>query len=245
MRHFSLPLLVALLLWPAFGVVAHARAATTSCALNAAGVSVQNNWSWASPGSWGLPGQQLTYAIQVTNYDVGCGSSSFVISLSAPAGFSVSIPTNTTSLSSSSSAYVWAYVTAPGTIAAGDYPLTVTAQRSGTAPLSTPYVSFYKVYTSDNVAPTLFWANPGPGATITGKSYNVTVSSSDDHAVKKIDLYIDNVYRATTACDDLSYICQLAYKWSLHGVQGQHTATFDSYDWMGNVGVQTVTFTVG
>jgi hypothetical protein len=98
------------------------------------------------------------------------------------------------------------------------------------------------------VAPTLYWPNPGDGATISlqkgQKYYNVVVSSTDDHAVKKIELYLDSVYTSTTVCADISYSCQLAYQWSLSGVHGQHTATFKSYDWLGNVGVLTVTFTV-
>ncbi len=52
--------------------------------------------------------------------------------------------------------------------------------------------SWYKVYSSDTVAPTLYWPSPGDGTTITGSSYNVAVSSNDDRAVKKIELYLDN-----------------------------------------------------
>jgi hypothetical protein len=210
-----------------------------TCTQNAPTVSVENNWEWGATGSWGLPGQQLAYDIAVTNNDVGCGSSAFTVSLSAPSGFSVSLPTNSITVSSTSIGYLWVYVTSPSVIADGDYPLTVTVQRGGATASSSTY---YKVYSADTTAPTLFWANPGNGTTISGKSYNVTVSSSDDHAVKSIDLYIDNVYVSTKACDDLTYICQLNYNWAARA--GQHTATFKSTDWMGNVGVLTVTFTV-
>ena len=73
-------------------------------------------------------------------------------------------------------------------------------------------------------------------------SDTATVASNDDHAVKKIDLYLDGAFVSTTACDNVTYICQLYYKWSLRRVQGQHTATFRSHpDWMrGNVGALTV-----
>jgi hypothetical protein len=120
------------------------------------------------------------------------------------------------------------------------YPLTVTAQRSGSTSASTTTV--YKVYSADTTTPTLFWASPGNGTTISGHSYNVTVSSSDDHAVEKIDLYIDGAYVSTQNCNDITYTCQLNYGWSPR--TGQHTATFKSYDWMGNVGTVTVSFTV-
>ena len=210
-----------------------------ACTRKAPGVVVDNNWAWGQPGSWGLPGQQRTYAIDVINYDAGCGSSTFAVGLAAPQGFSSSLATSSISLKSGSSGYVLATVTSPGFAAAGDYPLTVTVQRSGQTASAT---SWYKVYLSDSAAPTLYWPSPGDGATITGRSYTVGVSSTDDHAVKTIELHFDNALVATTACDDISYTCQLNYSWST--TRGQHTATFRSYDWLGNVGVLTETFTV-
>ncbi len=214
---------------------------TSSCTQNAPGVSVQNNWAWGSSGSFGRPGQQLAYDIRVTNNDVGCGSSTFSVSVSVPSGFSVSLPTSQVSLASTSSSYLWVYVTSPSAIADGNYPLVVTVTRAATSASTGSDTTYYKVYSSDTTAPTLFWPNPGNGTTISGHSYNVTVSSSDDHAVKNIDLYIDNAYVSTKACDDVTYICQLNYSWSPSA--GQHTATFKSHDWLGNVGVLTVAFT--
>jgi hypothetical protein len=98
----------------------------------------------------GLRGQQLTYALQVRNYDVGCSASSFVVAAAMP------------------------------------------------------------------------------------------------NAVKQIDLYMDDDTNLvlSTACDDITYICQLTYNWSV-GARGQHAATFKSTDWTGHVGVMTVTFFVG
>ena len=49
---------------------------------------------------------------------------------------------------------------------------------------------------------------------------------------------------ATKVCDGITYDCQVSYKWSTRRVRGQHTATYQSTDWMGNVATQTVTFTV-
>jgi hypothetical protein len=71
------------------------------------------------------------------------------------------------------------------------------------------------------------------------------VYSNDDHAVERIELYIDGSYRTTMKCDGIDYNCALSYKWSLRRLRGQHTATFESYDWMGNPAEKTVTFTVG
>jgi len=251
MRHLRLALPIALLILtvPAFlpggrglgGVALAAKGGgggaggSGGCTRYAPGVSVDNNYAWASPGSWGMPGQQLKYAINIRNYDVGCGSSSFLVSMTARSGFTVSIPTSTISINSYTSAYAWAYVTSPASIADGDNPLTVAVQRVGTSTWSAPYTTYYKVYSSDTTAPTLYYATPGDGATVTGRSTQLSVQSNDDHAVKKIELYVGNVLQATTVCDDISYTCQLAVKVSLSA--GQHSATFKSHDWMGNVGV--------
>ena len=48
---------------------------------------------------------------------------------------------------------------------------------------------------------------------------------------------------STTACDNIAFRCQLYYEWRV-GALGQHTARFEATDWMGNVGVETVNFTV-
>jgi hypothetical protein len=215
--------------------------ASTGCTAGSPGVSFENNYAWGQSGAWGLPGQQIGFQIQVRNYDVGCSSSSFNVSVSAPSGFAVSLSAPTISVSSSGTGYLWAYVTAPATAADGDYPLTVTVSRSGS---SASAGSYLKVYSSDIAAPTLFWSNPVDGQAISGRSYTFNVSSSDDHAVKKIDLYVDGAYVTTTTCDDLTYICQLSYKWSMGRAIGAHTATFKSTDWMGNVGVLAVGFVV-
>lgn len=222
---------------------ASGRSPGSTCTPNAPRASIDNTWAWGAPGSWGVPGQQLGYAIDVFNNDVGCGSSTFVISMSTPTGFSVSIPQNTVTLNSESTGYLWAYVTSPSEIADGDYPLTVSVQRAGTSSATTS-TSSYKVYSSDATAPSLFWPNPWNGAAISGRSYLVGVSSSDDHAVRKIEVYIDNAYTSTALCDNVSSTCQVSYNWAIRRVRGQHTATFKSYDWLGNVGVLTTSFTV-
>jgi hypothetical protein len=213
-----------------------------SCTQAAPRASVDNSYAWAAKGSFGLPGQQLKYAINVFNNDVGCGSATFVVSMSAPSGFAVSSPATIT-LNSASSGYVWATVTSPNPIADGDYPLNVTVTRSGTADAAGPFPSLYKVYSSDSVGPRLYYPNPWDGATVSGGSYAFAVASTDDHAVKKIDLYVDNVYRSTSVCDNIAYECQL-YSVGSPGSAGQHTATFKSYDWLGNVTTLTTTFTV-
>ncbi len=215
-----------------------------SCTPNAPRVAIENTWAWGSWGSFGMAGQQLQYQVSVTNYDVGCRASSFSISVDAPAGFAVSVPTNTISLKSGKTGYLSAWVTSPSGIADGNYPIAATAVRTGTtgaANASGSFTSYYKVYSSDSVAPTLFWPSPGNGQAISGRSYNVSVSSNDDHAVKTISLSIDGVQLTTTKCDDISYTCSLSYRWTT--TPGSHTATFTATDWMQNHNILTVSFT--
>jgi hypothetical protein len=212
-----------------------------ACTTNAPTIDVQNNWAWGSPGSWGMPGQKLGYYVRVTNNDVGCSSTTFVISVSAPDSFSVVVPTRTVKLAATSAGYLWAYVTSPASAADGNYPLVARVQRSDAPDPEDSYKSYYKVYSADAAAPSLFWSNPWDGQTITSRSFNMTVSSSDDHAVKKIELYLDGAAVATKACNDITYICQLNYSWRRKA--GSHTARFVATDWMGNKGTLSVSFT--
>jgi hypothetical protein len=175
------------------------------------------------------------------NTDVGCRGSTFTVNLSAPVGFSVSSPTTTVTLKSSSSTYVYAKVTSANTVADGDYPLVATMHRSGTAAGSGSYTSSYKVYSTDTVAPTLYWQSPGDGETVNARSYTFGVSSNDDHAVKNIDLYIDGTLVSTKACDDIAADCQLTYETSV--AKGSHTARFTSQDWLGNLATLRSAFT--
>jgi hypothetical protein len=77
-----------------------------------------------------------------------------------------------------------------------------------------------------------------------GSSYTFAVWSKDDHAVQRVELYVDGALVNTTTCDDVNYMCALNYKWPLRNEQGSHTATFKVYDWLGNAGSLTVSFTV-
>jgi hypothetical protein len=239
---FALTVSLALLASPALG--RNVIDETSGCSPNTPGVAVDNTFGWGRWGSWGMAGQQRTYWVHVMNNDLGCRSSNFVVNASAPDGFAVSMPTSSISLNSNSSAYLMAYVTSPTWAVDGDNPLSVTVQRAGSPDAST--TTYYKVYSSDGTPPSLFWASPGDGTSISGRSYNVSVSSSDDHQVTRLELYLDNDHAptATDLCDGVSYRCQLVYRWNIRRVHGQHSATFKSYDYLGNVGTQTVSFTV-
>jgi hypothetical protein len=164
--------------------------------------------------------------------------------MTAPNGFVISMPSTTITLGSSSSGYLWAYVTSPSGVADGDYPLTATVERAEGQGASSPSASYYKVYSTDTAAPKLYWMNPADGGTLTGRSAYVGFASSDDHAVKQVEVVLDGNLVAITVCDNISYECQVSYKLSLRRVRGQHEATFTSTDWLGNVATKTSTFTV-
>jgi hypothetical protein len=214
-----------------------------TCTPNPPGVSVDNNWAWSQTGSWGLRGQQLTYALQVRNYDVGCSASSFVVTAAMPNGFSVSMRRTPSASSRRRRLPV-----AVRHLADHGRRRRLSAEIHGHAGRNLqPVVVLHeplKVYSSDSVAPTLYWPSPGDGATITGRSYNVAVSANDDHAVKRIELYLDNPNApvSTTTCDDVPYTCQLIYSWST--TAGQHWAKFVAYDWLGNHSEMLARFTV-
>jgi hypothetical protein len=214
-----------------------------SCVRAAPGVAVDNNWAWSGLGSWGYPGQQLAYAVNVINYDVGCAADSFVIDVQAPTSYAVTVPTNTISLKAAKNGYLWAYVTSPTDSTDGNYPLVVSVRRAGTTSPVTSFTTYYKVYTTDSTDPTLFWANPGDGQVLDSRTVDFTASSSDDHAVRSLDLFVDGQFVATTTCDDVTYICQISATWS--ATAGSHTATFWSHDWMGNAGSLNISFIVG
>jgi hypothetical protein len=217
---------------------------STNCTRVAPYASADNTYAWGSPGSYGLPGQTLTYAIDVRNLDAGCGSSSFTVKLVAPSGFAVSIPVPTVTLNSGSNVYVSAHVSSPSVIADGDYPVQISVQRVGDPTWYGPSANYYKVYSSDTIAPSLYWNSPWEGQVISTKGTTLTVAaeSSDDHSVRTIDLYIDGAYKATTTCSDIAYACDFYYTWTK--VTGTHTFIWVSTDWLGNSTTLTAHATV-
>jgi hypothetical protein len=135
-------------------------------------------------------------------------------------------------------------VTSPASAADGDHSLAVSVQRADGSGAAGTATTYYKVYSSDTVDPKLFWENPSDGGSVSGSTVYIGFASSDDHAVKRIDLLLDGGSVGSVLCDNISPDCQVSYKWSIGRVSGQHNATFKSTDWMGNVASETVTFTV-
>jgi hypothetical protein len=213
-----------------------------TCVQSAPEVHIVNTSAWATPGSWGVAGEQLSYAMDVFNRDSGCGTSSFTVSLSAPDGFAVSGPVSV-SVASRSDAYAHGTVTSPGSAADGNYTVTAAVARSGSAPAGSAQ-SVYIVYSSDTTAPKEYWLNPADGSAISGRSANVGFAASDDHQIAQVSIAVDGVTVATTACSNVAYECQLSYNWSIRRVSGAHTATFTARDYVGNTAATSTTFSV-
>lgn len=233
--------LVALVAGPAVAGGKSASGGGGTCSPAAPRASIDNTYAWGAKGAWGQRGETLTFAVNVFNMDTGCSSSTFDVSLDAPDGFAVSIPASVT-VASASSTYVWAEVTSPASAADGDYRLVASVWRQGTAGQSGE--SSYKVYSSDSVGPELNWINPSNGGALSGRTAYVGFSSKDDHVVRRLRVFLDGSLVATKLCDGVTFDCQVSYKWSIRRVRGQHVATFDSLDGMGNLSTSTSTFTV-
>lgn len=236
-------LIGAFTLWISFA------APTGSCVRNTPLITMDNNYAWAQSGSWGYPGQQLSYFMQITNYDQNCTTDTFTVGITAPQGFTVSLPTNSVTVKSGGIGYLTGYVTSPTSVADGDYTITPTVVRNSTGVAGNSQNNFYKVYSSDTSNPTMFWNNPSEGQILSSKgkgssSYNIQVSSSDDHAVKNVDIYLDGVLVNSTNCDDTTYICQAVYRWAVSKHAGSHTVLYKSTDWFSNMSQMTVHFSV-
>jgi hypothetical protein len=220
---------------------AGSKPSASVCTAGTPRASIDNTYAWGAKGAWGLPGETLTFAVNVTNMDTACGSSTFDISFEAPEGFTVSVPGSVT-VGSASSKYVWAQITSPATASDGDHPLVASISRQSGAGQSGQ--SSYKVYSSDSVGPELDWINPSDGGALSGRTAYVGFSSKDDHVVRRLRVFLDGALVATKFCDGVTFDCQVSYKWSIRRVRGHHVATFDSIDAMGNLSTSTSTFTV-
>lgn len=238
--------LIALLTFGLIAGGAFAGKGGGGCTPAAPRVAIENTYAWSSWGSYGVAGQTLHFQVSVSNYDDGCRASTFVVDVTAPDGFTVSLPTDTVSLRGGRTAYLSAWVTSPDGAANGDYRIEASAARAGgteeTAADGGAFTSYYMVYSSDEAAPDLFWASPGDGSSINGRSFNIGVTARDNRAVKRVDLFLDDVLVSTVDCDGIAFSCQLVHPWSTS--PGSHVATFKARDWMGNVSERTSAFTV-
>ena len=91
---------------------------------------------------------------------------------------------------------------------------------------------------ADTVAPTVAITSPANGATVT-KTQKITVCSSDNVAVTKLEIYLDGLLACTTTSSRMA--SSVSFSWSTSTLSaGSHTLQSYAYDAAGNVGASAV-----
>lgn len=111
-------------------------------------------------------------------------------------------------------------------------PATTTTPPTPPAPSSTPASS-----QGDITAPSVNISSPVNGSKVYNGTY-IVASSSDNVAVKKIELYIDGALKSSAVSSSISYTWT-----SYYAAAGTHTITVKAYDAAGNIGQATVSVT--
>ncbi|HJQ71168.1 MAG TPA: S8 family serine peptidase [Blastocatellia bacterium] len=116
------------------------------------------------------------------------------------------------------------------TVANGAHNLTATAQ-DGAGNTSSATISVTVSNLSDVTPPTVNITSPVGGATVSG-NVSVLVSSSDNVAVTKVELYVDGVLQSTATTSPFTN------RWNARKERaGAHTLQCKAYDAAGNVGL--------
>jgi subtilisin family serine protease len=88
---------------------------------------------------------------------------------------------------------------------------------------------------TDTTAPSVTVLSPTDGATLSGASVNVTVSTSDDTGVVKVELYVDGTLKGSSTVSPFTIKLSTKKLFS-----GAHTMQSRAYDAAGNVGLSSV-----
>jgi hypothetical protein len=119
----------------------------------------------------------------------------------------------------------------------GAHTVSVKAYDAAGNSASTPvYTTNVSNTPADTTSPVVSITAPSSGATVSGTLVKVSINATDNVAVSKTELYIDNVLISTAA----------TYSWDTTKIiNGSHTLTAKAYDAAGNVGTSgSVTVTV-
>jgi Bacterial Ig domain len=224
-------------------VFMEANAASRRCVPAQPQVSIQNTYGWSQFGSWAAPGETYPYDVVVYNQDVNCRAARFNLASTLPSGFTMDMPTTSLSIKSSSFALLHLHVTSPATTADGDYAFQEKVWRD-LDPSSEGFGnSIYKVYSKDTQPPVFGWWSPADGQTVADNPA-FTVSLSDEHRVRRLELYIDGVPIYAKDYDPIvQYNMSFQYTWPTKGVaRGLHTMRAVGYDGSGNRADWTTSF---
>lgn len=205
---------------------------------------VQNTYGWSAFGTWAMPGQRVPYAIQLSNWS--CSTATVTASVVVPDGFTVEPASVSVSLGSRQNALRTVYVTSPADAAVADHPVFVTASSATRTGLVTGNTdtSYYKVYTSDALAPTAALQSHATGSTVSG-TVQLSHSFRDDHMARHADLKIDGAPVASASNEGITSELTMYFQWDTRSVsKGQHTVEWQTYDDFGNPFVDTWVLTV-
>ncbi len=177
----------------------------------------------------GTAGQSLSYVLTVTNNDsLSCTNTTFSTSASnLPAGFTFS--GGSASIAPGATANINLSVTSPVGFADSSNVFSAVVSDASDASHGNFTSASYIVFT-DLLAPTVSITSPVDGSVL-GKSASVTigVTSSDNVAVKKVEIYIDGQIKVT------DILLPYSYKWNTKNVaKGQHSIMAKAYDAAGN-----------
>ncbi len=180
-------------------------------------------------------GQTLKYSVIVTNTDTpACSGSTFTASAaSLPSGFTNSASNIT--LAAGASGTVTLSVTSPIGVLDGSYVFTANAMDTADSshssnPASGTYVAF-----TDLLAPTVVISSPADGSTLAANA-NITVTSTDNVRVTKVEIYIDGKLTVTDSS------APYTYKWQTRKVTvGSHIVMAKAYDAAGNSSTAQIT----
>ncbi len=220
-----------------------ATSATVQVSINGAPCTPSNpgvRFGQASLG--GQAGQSVAYQVTVSNTDSStCGSTTFALSASVPAGWSATFGQGSGSsllLSPGQSSTVTLNVTPPVGTADGAYSFSLQATDVSNGSHAGAGSGTYNLFTiiPDTTAPTVIVTSPVNGSKITAANVTMAANANDNIKVTKVEFYLDNVLQGADAAAPYSF------KWNTKKTSaGAHTITAKAYDAAGNTASNSVT----
>ena len=192
-----------------------------------------------SPSSQsGTAGTTLPYTITVTNRNTSaCGTTSFSLAQTVPAGFGGAFGTATLAVAAGASASTTWSVNSTTGVASGTYALKASAANATTGTSSTTASGV--IVNSDVTPPVLSITSPANGASVSGRNVTVTASASDASGVQSVDFYVDGVLLGRDTSTPY------AANWNVRkATAGAHTIRVRATDIHGNFTDQSIQLSV-
>lgn len=179
-----------------------------------------------------LPGQVLGYKLNITNKDsLACGSSTFSVAPTLPAGWATNLGTFSVPLAPLNSYYTELspnlMVTSSATATPGTYTITETVINTSAPVFQDSTLANYVVPVPDSTPPTVVITAPANGAVLTSPgSVTIIASATDSESgVNDIGILIDGIQKYTC------FTASCSYGWNLKNVTaGAHMISVRAYD---------------